>query len=185
MGWRFRVEGAVLADVRRRHALRIGESGFAGEHNRGSVVDLSRWRVAVHPVHVENVDVTIYFGLNCRLNKVELQRRFLKPFKASRIKLFIFKKKKLFFTLVANKSFAGVRRRPRPVVASSGRRTGRAVPVAARVGYAISVLVHCWGSECSVLHSLGRFLAILEIFKLYITDLLMMELRYVLLKQLH
>ena len=64
VGWRIRVEGAVFADVRRRQALRIGESGFAGEHNRDSVVDLSRWRVAVHPVHVENVDVTICFELS-------------------------------------------------------------------------------------------------------------------------
>ena len=166
--------------MRRRHAFRIGESGFAGEHNRDSVVDRSRWRIAVHPVHVENVDVTIYLGLNCRLNKVELKRRFLKPFNASSIKLLIFKKKKLFLTLVANKSFAGVRRRPRPVVASSGRRTGRAVPVAARVGYAVPVLVHCRGNECGVLDSLGRFLATLNIFKLYVTYLLMMELRYVL-----
>ena len=79
----------------------------------------------------------------------------------------------MFFTLVTNKSFAGVRRRPRPVVASSNRRTGRAVPGAARVGYAVAVLVHCGGSKRGVIDSLGRFLATFEIFKLYVTDLLM------------
>ena len=84
--------------------------------------------------------------------------------------------------MITNESFAGVRRSPGSILASSGCRTSRTVPGPARVGYAVPVLVHCRGGKRGVLDSLGRFLATFEIFKLYITDLVIMILSFVLIE---